>query len=155
MTTTAFQEDVFQNDAFQIYPLADFAFQQCAFQDDAFQADVCDAIPPVEQPIRNFDYDDYGWARVKRKKEVEEVIQQIALRQSEQLLTDEQKIYDELTRELELKGLEFEAIHLKALNYQRELLINAEIGKLLKLKIQKEDEDILMMFASMVANRMI
>lgn len=103
----------------------------------------------TEQPIRNFDYDDYGWARVHRKKEVEEVIQQVALRQSESLLTDEQKIYDELTRELELKGLEFEAIHLKALNYQRELFINAEIGRLLRLKLEDE-EAILILMAMMI-----
>ncbi len=44
MTTTAFQDDVFQNDAFQIYPIADsgFAFQQCAFDSTGFQADDCD-----------------------------------------------------------------------------------------------------------------
>lgn len=46
---SAFQDDVFQNDAFQIYSLIEgFAFQKCAFQDDSFQVEACDATPPEE-----------------------------------------------------------------------------------------------------------
>jgi len=77
-----------------------------------------------------------------------DVIETVAKRQSENLLTDEQKIYDELAGELKLTGLEMESRHLEALNYQREQLINAEIGKLLRIKL--EDEEAFMMLMAMI-----
>ena len=98
-----------------------------------------------------WEYGTLSERRIRRKpEEIEsalEVIQEVALRQSKSLLTDEQKIYDELSRELELKGLKLEAKYLETLNSTREMLITLEIKKLLKKKIQEEDEALLMLIA--------
>ena len=82
-----------------------------------------------------------------------EVIETVAFRQSKHLHLDEQQRFDELAGELKLHGLELEAKHLEYLNNRREALISAEIGKLLRIRI--EEEEIFMMLACMVENRMI
>jgi hypothetical protein len=64
---------------------------------------------------------------------------------------DAQKRFDELLRELELQGIEFDARYLEALNIQRERLIDAEIAA--RLRLIREDEEllILLLMAASVA----
>lgn len=72
-----------------------------------------------------------------------EVIEAIAEGQVERLEADEQKRFEELSRELQLRGIEWEAQYLEMLNAKRQALIDAEIGKLLRQQI--EDEQIMLM----------
>lgn len=71
--------------------------------------------------------------------EVAEVISSVAARQAENLVLDEQKRYEELSREITLRGLEFESRHLEALNIERQRLIDQEIGRLLRIKVAEEE----------------
>lgn len=73
---------------------------------------------------------------------VEEVVIAVAVRQAEALVTDEQKQFEELTRELKLRELEYDARYLEAMNVERQRLITAEISSLLK---RRNDEGILLM----------
>lgn len=77
-------------------------------------------------------------------------IAEIAARQAERLELDEQKRFEELSRELQLRGIEWEARYLEALNLERGRLIDAEIGRLLKRKLTDETM-ILMLLAAAAA----
>ena len=79
------------------------------------------------------------------------VIEEVATRQVERLEVDEQKIFDELYREIELKGLQWEARYLEALNAQRELLINEEIARRLQQGINNEATMMLLVMAAACA----
>lgn len=70
-------------------------------------------------------------------------IDAVAASQALRLEQDEQKRFEELTRELELSGIEFDARYLEALNKQRELLINKEIASFFQR--QQNDEDMIRM----------
>mgnify|MGYP001604107185 FL=1 len=61
---------------------------------------------------------------------------------------DEQQRLEELHRELQLRGIEWDARYLEALNEQRERLLDAEIAQRLR-KIREEQE--LLMFLMLVA----
>ena len=91
---------------------------------------------------------DFLWSR--KEIEVEEVVDQIAKRQVEDLHLDEQQRFEELARELELKGLEYETRYLEMLNSRREALINVEIGKLIRKRIDEQDLMILLLMAASV-----
>jgi len=54
---------------------------------------------------------------------------------------DEQQRFEELTRELQLREIEFDSRYLEALNIQREALIDEEIGRLLKKTAEKKSLD--------------
>ena len=79
---------------------------------------------------------------------IEKVIQEVAVSQVSRLETDKQNQYDELSRELKLQNLAFEARYLEDLAVEREKLLDIEIGRLLKSRIQEEE---LSMFLIMVA----
>jgi hypothetical protein len=64
---------------------------------------------------------------------------------------DAQKRFEELLRELELQGIEFDARYLEALNIQRERLIDAEIAARLRLIREDEELIILLLMAASVA----
>lgn len=72
-------------------------------------------------------------------------IAEVAARQAERLEQDAQKRFEELSRELQLRGLEWEARYLEALNAKREELIDAEILSRLKAKFRADDEMIILM----------
>lgn len=67
-----------------------------------------------------------------------QVIAAVATSQAERLEQDEQKRFDELLRELELREIKWDTRYLEALNRLRELMIDEEIARLLKLKIEEE-----------------
>jgi len=79
------------------------------------------------------------------------VIADVAARQALRLERDEHKRFEELLRELQLQGIEFDARYLEALNIQRERLIDAEIAARLKLKLEDEELIILLLMAASVA----
>jgi hypothetical protein len=72
-------------------------------------------------------------------------IAEVAARQAERLEQDAQKRFEELSRELQLRGLEWEARYLETLNAKREELIDAEILSRLKAKFRADDEMIVLM----------
>lgn len=80
---------------------------------------------------------------------VVEVISAVAARQAETLDLDEQKRFEELTREITLLGLEYDARYLEAVNIERQRLIDAEIGILLRRKQDEEDLMILLVMAGL------
>ncbi len=73
------------------------------------------------------------------------VISSVAHRQADSLQTDAQKRFEELSRELELRGIEWRAEYLEELNTRLERLITAEIAARLKLMQQARDEEALLM----------
>jgi len=79
------------------------------------------------------------------------VIADVAARQALVLERDAQKRFEELLRELELQGIEFDARYLEALNIQRERLIDAEIAARLRLLREDEELIILLLMAASVA----
>lgn len=79
---------------------------------------------------------------------VAEVIEAVAQRQAAANVTDEQKRFEELARELELKRLEWDARYLELLNERREYLISREIGIHLQRKLQEEQNSLLMLMVA-------
>ena len=71
-------------------------------------------------------------------------IAEVAARQAERLELDEQKRFEELSRELELRRIEWDARYLEALNVMRERLIGEEIAALMHRKL-RDEEDILVL----------
>jgi len=74
-----------------------------------------------------------------------QVISDVAARQAAAMRYDEQRYFEELSRELELQNIEFEGKYLEALNIQRGKLIDAEIGRLLKEKFDMEDAEMVLL----------
>ena len=81
-----------------------------------------------------------------------DVIAQVAARQVESLEADEQKRFEELHRELTLRGVEFDRRYFEVLSEIRERLITEEIASRLRLKLREEEEImVLLMMAAAVA----
>lgn len=70
-------------------------------------------------------------------------IAQVAQRQAERLEMDTQKRFEELSRELELRRIEFDARYLEALNAERERLIDEEIAQ--RLRRIMDDEAVILL----------
>ena len=78
----------------------------------------------------------------------EALVAQIAARQAEVLEQDKQKQFDELQRELQIRGIQWQARYLELLNVQREKLIDAELKVIFQ---QRQDEELmLLMLAAIV-----
>lgn len=77
------------------------------------------------------------------------VIADVAARQAEALELDELKRFEELSRQLQIEGLEFDRRYLEALNQERERLITLEIAQ--RLKRLREDEEIVLMLLAAAA----
>lgn len=119
-------------------------------------------IPPAPDVstnvIRNFSLIEWRrWRRPEDEREIRkrrltpavaEVIADVAERQAERLEADEHKRLEELTREIELKGLRWEGRYLELLNIERQQLIDAEIASLMQQKqadlTRSEEESILL-----------
>jgi hypothetical protein len=115
--------------------------------------------PPAEQPRGQLPWlQPPATLRVPRrtKKQLEEerlrfgiplsvqgVIAEVAASQVEILRLDEQQRTEQLQHELKLRGIEWESRYLEALNARREALIDAEIARLLRQKL--DDEMIVLM----------
>ena len=88
--------------------------------------------------------------RIAQEALAQRVIAEVAKRQADRLERDEQKRFEELSRELALRGIEWDGRHLAALNNARQRIIDAEIGLRLNALRRREDEEIvlLMLIAS-------
>ena len=69
-----------------------------------------------------------------------EVIENVAAQQVARLEQDGQKQFDELSRELLLRNIEWQAGYLTALAAERERLINAEIASRLTAKLRAREQ---------------
>jgi hypothetical protein len=123
-------------------------------------------IPPdiVPDVIRNFSLRDWRkWHRPEDERElrklrltsaVAEVIAEVAERQAQKLDLDEQQRFEELTRKLKLKGLEWQGRYLELLNIQRQQLIDEEIGRLMRQKqaeIQQREEEVILLLLTILS----
>ena len=85
-------------------------------------------------------------------REAAEAIAEVAARQVERSEQDEQKRFDELLRELQLRSIEFEARYLDALAVLRERLIEDALRQaVIRQQQQEEEVMILMLVAAAVA----
>ena len=100
--------------------------------------------------IRNFSLREWRrWRRDESEKELKQkvpekaakVIADVATRQAEGLRLDEQQRLEELTRGLELEGIQWDKRYLELLNTQRQQLIDAEIGRLLRQKADLQSQE--------------
>lgn len=96
----------------------------------------------------------YARPKKKRRKYTDEdvvkaVIEAVAQRQALALELDEQKRLEELVRELELKAIEWDSRYLELMNSERQRLIDEEIRKLLRKKLD-DDEAISLLLMSIV-----
>ena len=81
-----------------------------------------------------------------------EIIEAVAAHQVDRLETDEQKRFEELHRELELRHIMWQGRYLEALNGIRTRLIDEEIAARLRMKFREEEEIMmLLMMAAAVA----
>lgn len=139
------------------------SFSDAAFSQDGFSVNAFDFGTPgvTETPFRpgvgftsgpSTHWDDILRRRRELgiREEVHEIIEKVAERQVKALSTDDQQNFEELERELELKGLEWDAKYLEALNLRRELLIEQEIALLLKKRKQDNDAMLLIMIAGSI-----
>ena len=78
-------------------------------------------------------------------------ISEVAERQVSRLELDEQKRFEELARELELRRIEWRAEYLEELNARRERMITAEIAARLRLLQRQQEEEALTMIVAMTA----
>ena len=149
------------------------AFQSNAFQNNAFETPeeaaivvqgVIGYLVPLK-PYRGPGYRKRGhkeeielrrqWWEERQQREyrfnnpqVIQIIERIAQRQIEDLTVDEEKRFEELERELEVKGIEWEGRYLEALNARREHLIEAEISDLLRAKMDEQEAMFLIVLAA-------
>ena len=77
------------------------------------------------------------------------VIHDVAARQVENPILDEQQRFEELLRELELNSIQYEARYLTALNAERERLLDAEIYRLFEQR-REDDAVALILIAAVV-----
>ena len=96
-----------------------------------------------------------SWRQKLREAKIKaaaiDAIEHIAVRQVESLELDQQKRFEELERELEVRGVEWESRYLDILNQRRETLIHEEIGKLIHKGIEEEEIIMLLMMLAEVA----
>ncbi|MGH9426754.1 MAG: hypothetical protein ACRD2L_10700 [Terriglobia bacterium] len=77
-----------------------------------------------------------------------QAIEQIAYRQAQSLELDKQKRFEDLSRELQIREIEWDSRYLELLNQRREALIDQEIGLLLRQKRDDDDIQALVLMAS-------
>ena len=69
-----------------------------------------------------------------------EIIHEVAVSQVARLEGDEQKQFEELHRELELRKIAWQGRYLEVLNLMRQQMIDQEIAERLRLKLRDEEE---------------
>ena len=134
----------------------DFTWVQSAYIERyPLEPVVVPPAPPVPEAGPRPSGGHHPWfKKIKRRlqpweiEEIQRVINEIALRQVQTLELDQQKRFEELSRELQLKEIEWDATYLEILNEERETLIHEEIGRLLRKKITDEEDELLMLLAA-------
>ena len=79
---------------------------------------------------------------------VEEVIETLASRHSQSLWVNEAERQSELRQELKRVGIEIEAAHIRAMNAQREGLIDAELARYMRVKQDDDDLETILLIAA-------
>ena len=116
---------------------------------------VTPPTPPVVAPSVRPSGGIPWYARPKKRRKyqkediIQAVIEAVAARQALALELDEQKRLEELIRELDLRAIEWESRYLDLMNSERQRLIDEEIKKLLRKKMQ-DDEAISLMLMSII-----
>ena len=119
-------------------------------------------VTPTTQPSGGFPASDGAQRRTRKDisrdrerfgipDEARLAIEAVAAQQSQRLEQDKQKQFEELNRELELRGIEFEGRYLESLNVERERLINAEIGLRLRQRMIEDEELMILVMMAAVA----
>ena len=80
---------------------------------------------------------------IDREREALGIIEKVAHRQAEALSIDSQQQLEELSRELELKNIEWKGQYLELLAQKREALISQEIAFRMRQLQRQEDETML------------
>lgn len=137
------------------YQVTNFAYQGAGLFAYQGEEDSQDQAPAV----RNFSlrewrkwhhpHDEKRLRELRITPAVAEIIAEVAERQAERLDLDEQQRLEELTRKLELKGLQWQERYLELLNTQRQQLIDEEIASLMQEKqaaIQRREEEAILLF---------
>lgn len=91
----------------------------------------------------------FGLEDTYKDERAAQVIANVAARQAEALEQDELKRFEELSRQLQLEGLEFDRRYLELLNQERERLIDLEIAQ--RFKYLREQEEIILMLLAAAA----
>ena len=81
-----------------------------------------------------------------------DAIEHIAVRQAASLELDKQKRFEELERELQIRGVEWDTKYFNLLNQRRETLIHEEIGRLIWKGIREEEEITILLMMLAVLN---
>lgn len=81
-------------------------------------------------------------------QEAAEVVERVAKRQAEDLSLDAHQRLEELERELEIAGVEWQSAYLAYLNEQRQQFMDAEIKERLRLELEARDIQAIMLLAS-------
>lgn len=143
------------------------AFQSNAFQNNGFQVIAGEApafflrsLPQRRRRLRvrgkYLEQRQSEWAERLQAEydfthpQIAPLIQELAYRQSQDLTRDDEQRFEELERELEIQGIEWQARYLEALNVQRERLIEQEIGALLRAKLQEDEAMLLIVVAATI-----
>ena len=82
------------------------------------------------------------------------IIERVAERQATELAElklDEQQRFEELQRELALESIEWDGKYLELLNTLREQLIRDEIAKLIRLKLEREENEMMVLLMAALA----
>ena len=109
------------------------------------------AVPPTVIPSGGYPYrgpykPQHPWLR-ELKPEVQEVIQQVAEEQLEDLQLPKRLQALRLKRELKAKAIEYHTKYFEALALEREFLIEVEIAE--RLKARFDDEEAVLILALM------
>ena len=146
------------------------AFSNTAFSTSAFSVGAFDfgsgptpppapvVVPPLvgggftyeyRRPRKSLakDRERFGIPNIERQV-AEALVEDIAARQAKSLERDEQKRFEELQRELQIRGIQWQAQYLESMNAKRERLIEEEIATIFQ---QRQDEEtMLLMIAALV-----
>ena len=106
----------------------------------------------LHKPKREPVFADYGTMRERlrlEQPEAVEVIENVAMRQVEDLGRDDLQRLEELERELALQNIVWKRQYLELLNLRHQQLIDAEIGERLKLLQNNNDRITLLLFSQL------
>lgn len=141
----------------------DTSFSRAAFSDQAYSFETLPAPEGVSGPRPSGGFPAYDRGRTrkeilkdrerfgipdKERLEAEAIIADVAARQARTLERDAQKRFEELSRELELKKINWDTRYLSELNSRREKLIDAEIASRLKRLMDEQEIAIILMLVA-------
>ncbi len=143
---------------------SDTAFDTSAFSVDAFDFGSVQTPPPTPEVVLPLigggftyeyrrprkslakDRERFGIPDIERQI-ADELVEQIAARQARSLERDEHKRFEELQRELQIRGIQWQAQYLEVMNAKRERLIDEEIATIFQ---QRQDEETMLLMIAVI-----